>query len=329
MLFGSDSRKNDDSWKSPAGGRITADRTGTDGTPRSDVIMLIKVDNKSKAINVTPIYRDTLLDVSGKGKDFQKVNKAYADLGPKKAVKALEKNLNIKIDGYVATNFKGVANVIDSLGGVTVNIENENTFDVIKKDKGLNNVIDAANVYIREMNRIYHTDTPYLKNAGKQVLTGLQAVAYGRVRYTEGSDMKRSVRQRRVLSAMSAKFKKQSKIKKAEIMLVVMNNIDTDINPGKFSSLFLKNADYKLASLKKMKGFPYYKAPHIMTKTSAKGSAVVVPCDLQKNVNKLHKSFYGQKKYKPSKTVKKYSKKIVKITKLNYKSRDKALDNKY
>ena len=330
IFFGSDSRKNDDSWKSPAGGRIVADSSGTQGTPRSDVIMLIKVDSKKKTIGVTSIYRDTLLDVSGKGKDFQKANKAYADLGPAKASKVIAKNLGIKIDGYVATNFKGVANVIDALGGVSIPVENVSVVKANRKP-GRNNVVDVMNEYINEMNRVYKTKTPHVTKAGQQNLTGLQAVAYARVRYTAGSDMKRSVRQRKVLRAMSAKYRSLDSGKKAAVLLTVLSNIDTNIGVDQFSTLFKINADYKIASLKKMKGFPFYKNAYIMKTKKEKGgkSEVIVPCDLKTNVVKLHKSFYGEKKYKAGKTVKKYSKKIVKKTKFTYQKREKALDNKY
>ncbi len=330
IFFGSDSRKKDDSWKSPAGGRITADSTGTQGTPRSDVIMLIKVDSKKKTIGVTSIYRDTLLDVSGKGKDFQKANKAYADLGPAKASKVIAKNLGIKIDGYVATNFKGVANVIDALGGVSVTVENE-AVNKANRKPGRNNVPDVMNEYIDEMNRVYKTKTPHVTKAGQQNLSGLQAVAYARVRYTDGSDMKRSVRQRKVLRAMSAKYRSLDSEKKAAVLLTVLSNIDTNIGADQFSTLFKRNANYKMAKLKKMKGFPYYKGTYILKTKKEKGglSEVLVPCDLKTNVVKLHKSFYGEKKYKAGKTVKKYSKKIVKKTKLTYKKRARSLDNKY
>ena len=329
VFFGSDSRANNDAWRSPGGGKIKADKSGTQGTPRSDVIMLLKVDNKNKRVDVISIYRDTLLDVSGKGTTFEKANMAYANLGPKKAVKALEKNLNIKIDGYVATNFKGVAEVIDALGGVTITVENDKVTKEHKR-KGRNTVKDVMNEYISEMDKVYGLKTPKIKKAGKQKLTGIQAVAYARVRYTDGADLRRSVRQRTVLSAMSSKYrnKKTSKVVKTKVLLAVMNNVDTNIKPATLKKLFSKAAGYKI---RKKNGFPYYKRFYNMKSKREIGgvSAVYVPCDLATNVTKLHKVFYGKKSYKPSKTVKSYSSKIIKKTKLTYSKRTKSLDNKY
>ena len=289
--------------------------------------MLLKVDDKKKTIDVISIYRDTMMDVSGKGKDFQKINKAYSDLGPKKAVKAIEKNLNIKIDGYVASNFKGVAEVVDALGGITVNIEK----DLVEKqyrNKQTKYVSDVMNNCIDEMNRVYGTKVTHVKGTGKKKLKGLQAVAYARVRYTAGTDMMRSVRQRKVLSAMSSKYRKADSKKKAKVLLAVVNNIDTNIKITEFKKLFKKTAKYKIG---KKKGFPYYKKYYLLkTKKEIEGvSAVWSPCDLKTNVIKLHKSFYGEKQYKPSKTVKSYSKKMVKKTKGTYQKRNKSIDNKY
>ena len=321
IFFGSDNRRNDELWKSVNGGKITTDNSSHNSSiPKSDVIMLFRVNSKKKTVDIVPVYRDTFLDISGNGTYFEKVNNAYSNLGPKKAAKAIGKNLGIKIDGYVASNFKGVANVIDSLGGVTITIEND---PVVASYRNSNrtNVPDVMNEYINEMNRIYGTQTPHIKKTGKQRLNGQQAVAYARVRYTDGGEYKRSVRQRTVLSSMRSKYKSANAIKKAEVMLTIMNNIDTNIS----ASTFKKCASYKIG---KKKGFPFYKSGCLL-RTKNGDSYVVAPCDLKTNVVRLHKYIYNQKSYKADKTVKKYSKIITKKTGCSYAKRIIALDNKY
>ena len=333
VFFGSDSRANDDSWRSPSGGKIKNDKSGTQGTPRSDVIMLLRVDDKNKTIDTISIYRDTYLDVSGKGTDFQKINMAYSNLGPKKAVKVLEKNLDIKISGYVCTNFKGVAEVIDALGGVSVTVENEKV-DPSYKSSGMKTAVDNVNYYIREMNRIYDKDEPLIKKseAGKsKKLSGIQAVAYARTRYTTGWEMRRTTRQRIVLNAMSKKYRAASATKKAKVLSAIVKNVDTNISISTLKKLFKKTAKYKIntTNLKK-RGFPYYKAFYsFKSKKEGGESSVYVPCDLTRNVTWMHKNIYKQKSYKASSTVKKYSKKIIKKTKKTYSKRAKAFDFKY
>ena len=318
-FFGSDSRATGDAWK-------TDKSTGTEGSPRSDVIMLLTVNKKKKTITVTSIYRDTMLDVSGKGKEFGKANKAYSNGGAKLAVKCLQKNLGIKIDGYAVANFQRVADAIDDLGGVTIKVENT-TIDKAYQKKGLKKVPDVANSLIDELNRVYDLDTKHIK-AGKQKLSGIQAVAYARVRYTTGYAKQRTVRERMVLKEMFKKFKKAKAAKKVSVINNIHNSVQTNMSLSSFTSLLKSVAKYKMVV---GKGFPYYKKDVLVkTKLERLGESwVVVPCDLNTNVKKLHKVLYGQKKYKLTSVTKKYSKKIQKATKATYKNRNKKMDNKY
>ena len=321
IFFGSDSRAAGDAWKKDK-------ETGTEGAPRSDSIMLLTVNDKKKTITVTSIYRDTMLEISGKGKEYGKANKAYSNVGPKKAVKIFEKNLGIKIDGYAVTNFKGVADAIDKLGGVTINVEND-TIEKTYQKKNFKKVPAVINNLIDQMNYIYGTNEKHIKS-GKQKLTGLQAVSYARVRYTKGSDKMRTVRQRKVLKQMYAKFKKKSTKKKVKIIAGVYSSIQTNISASKFKKLLKKvsGSKYKIVM---GKGFPYYKRDKELKspKERQPKSWYVIPCDLKKNVEQLHKKVYLQKKYKVTKATKKYSSKIAKKSKLSYKKRNKGLDNKY
>ena len=317
VFFGSDSRAEDESWKSPDGGKIiiNGDGTnkGTDGAPRSDVIMLINVNRSSKTINIVSVYRDTALAIgeSSDAVDFQKANKAYAEYGPKEACKVLEKNLDIRIKGYAVSNFKGVADVIDSLGGIRVNIEDEATYQVVQKSKRLYNVIDTANEYIREMDDVYHTETDLLEHSGEQDLNGIQAVAYARVRYTEGSDMRRTQRQKAVLIKMIEKYSNLDNEKKIPLITQNASAIDTNLDLLELAKLIKAVSDYKIEA---DKGFPYYKSSY---KDATKGD-LIVPCDLQTNIIQLHQRIYGESRYVPNDIVKKYSKALETETDLHY-----------
>ena len=327
VFFGSDSRKNDASWRSQNGGAITTDISGTQGVPRSDVIMLICVDRAEKTIKLVSIYRDTAINESAKGFNFQKANKAYADYGPKAAVKVIERNLDIKIKGYAASNFKGVADVIDDMGGITISIENENTYDEVYKEYKLRTVADTANNYIDHMNKLYQTNTSHIKAGSGQKLQGLQAVAYARVRYTEGSDMQRSVRQRKVLKQMIKKYKTLSRSRKIQLIVENAAAIDTDMSLDELAALIKEVSGYKIKDY----GFPFFKWNYLKKTEQEKDglSWLMVPCDLVTNVNKLHKTVYGEKNYKASETVKKYSKALKKETGYSYEKRAVNWDNRY
>ena len=320
VFFGSDSRAAGSAWK-------TDKKRGTEGIPRSDSIMIIRLNPKAGTVDLVSVYRDTMLDVSGKSNDFQKANKAYADGGPKKAVQMLERNLDIKISGYAVLNFKGVADIIDELGGVTINIE---TDKVVGEGAtyGYKNVPQVMNHQIDEMNRCYGTSVKHVTRTGKQTLSGLQAVAYARVRYTDGGDMRRTVRQRAVVTQMISKYKSLSRVKKLKVIAKAIALVDTNISASDIKAIA---NTISTSSVSKKVGFPFYK--HFYVKTTKKErlgkSNMFVPCNLQKNVVRLHNTVYGQSKYKASSTVKTLSKKMVKETKLDYKNRTKAYDNKF
>ncbi len=318
VFFGSDSRAKGTAWK-------TDKKSGTEGKPRSDSIMIFRVNPKAGTIDLVSVYRDTMMDVSGKSNDFQKANKAYSDGGPKKAVEMLERNLNIKIDGYAVSNFKGVADVIDALGGVTINIEADKAVSNYAKYKNVPGVMNNA---IDEMNRVYGTRVKHITKTGKQKLNGAQAVSYARVRATDGGDMRRTVRQRAVVTQMISKYKGLSRAKKLVVLATVFKSIDTNMSVNDIKSLASIVAT---SGVQKKVGFPFYKKFYVKTTNKERlgKSNLFVPCNLQKNVVRLHKTVYGQSKYKASSTVKTLSKKIVKETKLDYKNRTKAYDNKF
>lgn len=297
VFFGVDSRAEGEEWK-------TDDNTGTDGAPSSDVIMLLSVNNDSKEAKIISVYRDTMLDIAGDGSDFEKCNKAYSESGPYGAIDMLEKNLDLYIDGYVAANFMAVADAIDLLGGVTVNVEDENTYEVISENKGLKNVVDTTNSYIREMNRVYHTETPLLDHAGEQELTGMQAVAYSRVRYTEGSDRKRTYRQRNVVLLMAQKLKEADPETQNRVLKEMYKKVDTDLAENELMSLFDCIVGY---DLKDLSGFPFY----MNSLTDEYKGEMLVPCDLKNNVGELHRYLYDNNDYAPSMTVLNYDEAIT------------------
>ena len=309
VFFGTDSRAAGDDWK-------TDDSTGTEGAPSSDVIMLLTVNNDTDEAKILSVYRDTMLDVAGDGTDFEKCNTAYRDGGAYGAIDMLEKNLDLHIDGYVTANFMSVADAIDLLGGVDVDIEDVKTTES-HKDAG-DDVVDIMNNLIDEMNSIYGSSTPHIEHAGKQTLTGLQSVAYSRVRYTEGSDMVRTERQRNVVALMAQKLKSVDTETQHTVLKEMYKKVDTDMAENELMSLFDVLVDYDLGS---MKGFPF----HLNRLFDDEKGAMYVPCDLETNVAELHSLIYDNNDYTPSSTVTSYSKGIEEESGMTADSADESL----
>ena len=150
----------------------------------SDVIIICSVNRENGEIKMVSVYRDTYLKV-GEKNPYRKINEAYARGGPEQAMKALNENLDIAVDDFVAVNWKAVADGINILGGVDIEVT-EAEF------KQINGYITS----VAENTGIY---SEHLKKPGFQHLDGVQAVAYCRLRKMD-TDFQRTQRQRAVIS---------------------------------------------------------------------------------------------------------------------------------
>lgn len=146
----------------------------------SDSIILLSVNKKTKKINIVSFYRDTYIYIQPEGKKprFSKLNSAYSSGGAKCTVKTIENSYKIKIDEYALVDYDTFPKVIDSLGGVTVNIK-ENEAKQLNKEFG------------------------YKLKSGKTKLNGEEALCYSRIRYSDAdADVSRTRRQRTVLTSL-------------------------------------------------------------------------------------------------------------------------------
>lgn len=98
---------------------------------RTDTMMVIHYDKLSKAVSIVSIPRDTLIKVNKKN---TKINAAHAIGGVRYAVDAVEKLLDIDINYYGKVNYEGFREIIDSIGGVDIQIENNMDYDDSAQD---------------------------------------------------------------------------------------------------------------------------------------------------------------------------------------------------
>ncbi len=266
-------------------------------TGNSDVIMILNMNNSTKEITMVSVYRDTYLDVSGvdESSKFRKCNSAYAYGGVEQAINMLNTNLDLDIDNYVTVDFQAVAEAIDILGGVDIEIES-------------NSELKYLNQYIVATNKILGTSASTISSTGTHTLNGVQAVAYSRIRYTSGGDYKRAERQRTVLSQMFAKAKKASLSQISELIDTVFPDIQTNLTTKEILTLATAFLEYDLST---SGGFPFDRTT--MTLNSTVGS-IVVPCDLESNVIELHRILFGTEDYTPSSTVLENSAYIISTT---------------
>jgi len=179
---------------------------------RSDVIVVMSVDSKKGTIKLLSIARDSYAYFPGYSKPH-KINAAMSYGGPALLQATVENSLRIKIDGYAYVNFSHMAQIIDAVGGVYVNMTSGE-----KK---------VANQYIRELSK----SAALIQDTGNDTwLNGTQAVAYARVRYVGNGDYERMERQIEVLRSLMSQYMKLSATKKLACMDDVLGAIVTNID---------------------------------------------------------------------------------------------------
>lgn len=201
LLFGTDSRK-------------LSDRG------RTDSIMIASVNTASGQVKLTSIMRDTMVSIPGHGTN--KINAAYKFGGPELAIQTVNNAFGTNISHYVTVNFATFINVIDSIGGVDLNIT-----------EAEQKTINESLIGYREKSTFDGMETPLLKSYGKNThLNGIQALAYSRIRYLD-SDYKRAARQRSVLNALIKKAKSTyNPFTLGNVAVTALSNVETNLGVG-------------------------------------------------------------------------------------------------
>lgn len=247
---------------------------------RSDTMIIASLNRSTKEVKLCSVYRDTLLQQDDSS--YDKANAAYAYGGAEEAISLLNKNLDMDIQHYVTVNFNALADVIDLLGGIDVDVTPEEGYWV--------------NGYITETSKVVGRDTPLLDHAGLQTLTGIQAVSYARIRYTDGNDMKRSERQRTVLEAIVEKAQKADLSTINKIIDKTFPEVATNFTMTEVLAYAKDAFDYKLTETT---GFPF----NTSFATLSGAGSVVVPDSLAADVTQLHQFLFGKDSYTPSSIV--------------------------
>ena len=258
----------------------------------SDVIMLASINRKTGDVNLTSVYRDTYLQIDDEGK-YHKINEAYFKGGPKQALATLNRNFDLDIDDYVTFNWKAVAEGLNVLGGVDLDISDKE--------------FAYINAFITETVQGTGLGSVQLEHSGMNHLDGVQAVAYARLRLMD-TDFNRTARQRKVLELAMQKAKAASKKTLAATAMTVMPDIQTSIGADDILNIAKTVKKYNIQNAV---GFPFSRDTTNVGKMN-----VVVPATLVSNVAQLHPFLYGDDAagYTPSAKVQEISAHIQKKT---------------
>lgn len=254
----------------------------------ADVNMICSINMDTGEIKLVSVYRDSYLNINDSNA-YNKINMAYAQGGPQQAVKAMNKNLDLDIQDYITFNWKAVADSINILGGVDVDIS-KTEFSYI-------------NSFITETVKATGVGSHHLKKAGSNHLDGVQAVAYGRLRLMD-TDFARTERQRLIISKAFDKAKKSDFSVLNNILVTVLPQVATNLNLEDLTNIALTIGKYHIGETT---GFPAARGDLRM----GKKGLCVIPQTLESNVIELHKFLYNKENYTPTDKVKKISTKIA------------------
>ncbi|PKM82440.1 MAG: transcriptional regulator [Firmicutes bacterium HGW-Firmicutes-14] len=170
---------------------------------RTDTMILVSIDRETKKIAMVSIPRDTMVQIPGHGKN--KINAANALGGAEMATETVEKLLDLDIPYYVKTNFDGFQEIVDTLGGVEIDVEKRMYYP-------------AENINLRP---------------GLQKLDGENALAYVRYRNDALGDISRAERQQKFLSALAKEtLRARTIIKLPKLVPQLMDAVETNLGAG-------------------------------------------------------------------------------------------------
>lgn len=230
------------------------DQGSTVYLPRSDSMILLSINSITNTINMVSISRAAYVAIPGHGN--RRLNVAHAYGGAKLLVETIEQNYKIRIDKYVTVDFSGFQQIIDTLGGVTVDLTAEEASIIIGNER-----------------------------EGSYTLSGEKALAYSRLRSID-SDRMRTGRQRTVLNAIADKLRQSSVSTMIDLMDAVLPLVTTNFSKTELISQATKATKYLSMNMKEDI------IPHVPHKLSLRDGAEVLILNWEEEDKYIHDLLY-------------------------------------
>lgn len=269
------------------------DQKRIDSGSNADVIMIVSINKNTGNIRLVSILRDTLLRLTDPGsfypnRLYDKANSqiCYTDIAD--MISMINRNLDLNIQDYIVLNWLSAANVIDTLGGIEVSIDNPE-------------VIRYMNGYLSEVNEQTGIWSKQLEGSGTFNLTGTQAVAFCRVRYAGLGDAGRTQNQRMIIEQCLKKVKSLILSKPTTVIQAVsgaMDSIATNLSMLELGNLAFQAGDFQI---EESVSFPFqYTAGEYLGQIYEVTGGVkdaVVAKELSDNVIQLHAYLFPDAAY--------------------------------
>lgn len=188
---------------------------------RTDTILLLSLDARNGKLKITSLMRDTWVKIPGYSSD--RLNAAYTHGGAKITADTIEYNFGIKIDRYAIVDFDHFEHIVDSIGGIDMEL---NRFEVNYINK---NCADKKSL---------------LKGSGLMHLNGKQALMHARNRDSIGSDYDRTERQRKVIMAIFEKGKTLNIAQVTQLASTIFPMVTTNFKVSEITRMASKALTY-------------------------------------------------------------------------------------
>ena len=244
---------------------------------RSDTMIILTLDNLNKSIKLTSLARDTLVNIPNKGNE--KLNHAYAYGKEELLLQTINQNFKLDIKDYAVVDFMSFIEIIDTLGGVDV--------EVYEKEINHLNQIIKSSYCLNDENR---GKIKYIDNCGFQNLNGYQALAYARIRKID-TIYKRDERQRKILTNIAYKLSNTPITEYPAIIKNIAKNIDVNISLDKITKLAFLSHELGSYEIKQLQ-FPL---EQYREEDRINGDGMyVVKWKEEENLKVLHEFIYGK-----------------------------------
>ena len=257
---------------------------------RTDAIIVVSLEKKTGDVSLISVMRDSYLEMDSSTGDpmFDKITHAHVYGGPVNTCKSLNKALDLNISEFVVMDWNSVADAVDALGGVTVDVQDNEIYDLNHWGP------ETAQNTGRTWTEIYNT--------GKQKIDGVQAATYCRIRKNSGGDTGRTERMRKVIMAILKEVKAHpSKI--TTVADKVLPEVTTNMGTFDITTLLPQVINFDISN---SIGYPYN-----YYGGSVAGSWKAVPTTLSYNATKLHEEAFKQEGYVPTARLEEQSQNII------------------
>ncbi|MEX0380076.1 LCP family protein [Leuconostoc sp. MS02] len=206
---------------------------------RTDSMMLLLINPDTKKTTMVSLPRDAMVSIIGYEDTFpQKLNAAYAYGSTATSIKTVEAFLNIPIDFYALVNMGGLANMVDQVGGISV----DSPLDFTYSQETAHDYGPNLYRFHKDSNKFEHSDdNGETWSASKTKMNGDAALAFSRMRYDDPEgDYGRQKRQRLVLEGLIKKSANVSTLLNEKFMATISSNVRTDLTFGDMTTMASK-----------------------------------------------------------------------------------------